>query len=655
MRTQHHLARLVMAAILIFGVALWSPQPASAASFTVNSNGDAADAHPGDGTCATIGVAAVCTLRAAIEEANALAGADTITIPAMTITLSKELEVGENLSITGAGESQTVIDGNQVTRVFHFTFANKTTLHSLSNLTIRNAKTTSSSDPSNELFRQGFGGAILNESAQLTLSHVTLTGNRATQGAGVYNTYTGNGQFVHKLILDNVTVSNNSATGATSSDLGTVGGGLFNGSLLEGNAVTVSGNSATQGGGVFNNSFESLTLTNFAVSGNTAKIGGGVMNDLGTLVDLRDGEIRDNVSVCCDANGQPSGGAGIYNNGADEYLGTINLIKLTDVQVIGNVSQSVGGYGAGITNMKNMLINNVVIAGNRATYGAGVYNRNRSNYSNTMVMTNTTISGNQGSDAANSSGGGLFNVGAATLTLNNVTVTANWAAAGGGFDNRAALTLHNTIVAGNTAALFSPDCRSAATSNGYNVLGSSACVSGLGSGDQVAANPLLYALADNGGGTLTHALQPGSPAIDHGGGACPTTDQRGFLRPVDGDGDDSAVCDVGALETVAYRLTGLNPGRTVTGGGSFTLVVRGTGFRTGLRVQWNGSDRTTTFVSATELQAAISRADIAADGRIAITVSDPNQRGALTNSLQFYVGPPVQPRAFAPVILSNCQ
>ena len=50
--------------------------PAGAASFLVTSTGNGADANPGDGACATAG--AVCTLRAAIQEANALAGADTI-------------------------------------------------------------------------------------------------------------------------------------------------------------------------------------------------------------------------------------------------------------------------------------------------------------------------------------------------------------------------------------------------------------------------------------------------------------------------------------------------------------------------------------------------------------------------------------------------
>jgi len=64
-------------------------------------------------------------------------------------------------------------------------------------------------------------------------------------------------------------------------------------------------------------------------------------------------------------------------------------------------------------------------------------------------------------------------------------------------------------------------------------------------------DPLLEPLGDNGGPTQTHALKPNSPAIDAGNPACEVTDQRGVIRPIDGDGDGTALCDIGAFEAAA--------------------------------------------------------------------------------------------------------
>ncbi len=73
---------------------------------------------------------------------------------------------------------------------------------------------------------------------------------------------------------------------------------------------------------------------------------------------------------------------------------------------------------------------------------------------------------------------------------------------------------------------------------------------------------------------MTHALLPGSPAIDAGVAAdCPTTDQRGRPRPIDGNGDGEATCDAGAYEfnPRAVEIPAVNPVGLV----AFVVVITG--------------------------------------------------------------------------------
>ncbi len=168
----------ILAAVL-FGCVLC----AGATEFTVNSTLDEIDAVPGDSSCFST-PSGVCTLRAAIMEANALSGHDDITVPAGHYVLSLtgleengsatgDLDVVEPLFITGAGIGATVIDANHIDRVFQVLMGDL----SLEDLTIQNGSAVTSGSAS--------GGGIYHGGNNLWLTRVRLTGNQANAGGGL--------------------------------------------------------------------------------------------------------------------------------------------------------------------------------------------------------------------------------------------------------------------------------------------------------------------------------------------------------------------------------------------------------------------------------------------------------------------------------------
>jgi len=84
-------------------------------------------------------------------------------------------------------------------------------------------------------------------------------------------------------------------------------------------------------------------------------------------------------------------------------------------------------------------------------------------------------------------------------------------------------------------------------------------------------------------------------------------------------------------------LGALSPSSATAGGAAFTLTVNGTNFVASSVVRWNGSNRTTTFVSGTELRAAISAGDITTAGTTQITVFTPLPGGGTSGALTFTI------------------
>ena len=118
-----------------------------------------------------------------------------------------------------------------------------------------------------------------------------------------------------------------------------------------------------------------------------------------------------------------------------------------------------------------------------------------------------------------------------------------------------------------------------------------------------------------------------------GGSTCNTS--------ICGSGIVNAGAAVAAVSNPVPTITGLNPPSATPGGPAFTLTVNGTGFVSSSVVRWNGSNRTTTYVSSTQLTAAITAADIATAGTASVTVFNPAPGGGTSNAVSFVVGNPV--------------
>jgi CSLREA domain-containing protein len=299
---------------------------------------------------------------------------------------------------------------------------------------------------------------------------------------------------------------------------------------------------------------KTVNLNGLTVSGGDADDGGGIQNS-GTL----------NVNNCVISGNYSSynGGGGIQNFAA------LNLNQST---LTGNSSNFAGG-GLTMINGGTATITGSTISGNPAT-GGGVVIQGINTPAN-VTISNTTISGNTASVHC----GGLLNVtrgAASNVTIINSTIARNAGAVGsgicnGGYDGSATLSLKNTIVANNTGGpqLSNAGSEGVTTSLGNNLI-SDASLPAV-AGDLLNTNPILAQLGNYGGPTRTHALLPGSPAINAGNNAdTAEIDQRGVLRAFEG------TVDIGSFESRGFTMA-------ISGGNNQSAMIN-TAFANPLRV-----------------------------------------------------------------------
>jgi hypothetical protein len=270
----------------------------------------------------------------------------------------------------------------------------------------------------------------------------------------------------------------------------------------------------------------------------TENVGTGIAVDVAGCLRGRRVRVLDNRSF--------SAGTTIYVHG--EEATTMACFELEDSEIRGNLGMRAGALHA---DYANVVLRRSLVADNEAGSGAGAF---LFNLGAPALLENVTLSGNRGHVGA------IMNDGFSRIDIVNSTITRNGstktmqAVAGGILDVHGGfglVHLRNTILAGNEQGWGFADCNHANSEGGGNILGDAqTCLFAANPSDQLDVDPGLGPLADHGGPTLSH--RPGTSAIDRGiAPGCPTTDQRGEPRPLDGDGDGTSTCDVGALEAGA--------------------------------------------------------------------------------------------------------
>lgn len=406
-----------------------------------------------------------------------------------------DLDILKSVRIVGAGSGLTKIEwsadaitGNVADRIFHvFTTDTATSevLLTLQGVTLANGRTYGvdlGQDTVNAnlhyFFRRAGGALAVGAAAAVATVDATADSTDNADSGGSDGGETG---ATYGLTLDDVILEGSSAQGD--------GGGLYTASATTATRVIVRNNTATtNGGGVYNEG--NTVFSRSTISGNTAEGGGGLFATGSNTVNISGVTFSGNRAV---GGGAISGRAGV-------------TLRITNSTISGNIGSDVG---AGLYTNGNAQLNFVTIARNLAgadspTAGSGLNAFPASSTTNTITLKNVLFEGNKR--------GWVEGMDAAAI---------------------AALASANCGVTGSGLPV---------TSAGSNLSSDATCASWLSHAkDLNGTDPMIGDLADNDGGTFTHKLLAGSPALGAGtADASVTADQRGVTR--------DATPDIGAYE-----------------------------------------------------------------------------------------------------------
>ena len=409
------------------------------------------------------------------------------------------------------------------------------------------------------------GGAIF--SSKIIMIDGTMVGdNKARVGGGIY--------FSGMLTVTNSTLSKNG-----SDEYDSKGGAIYaaNGGAYIQASTFVSNYSSSSGGALYvynDNSGGTLQIIDVQFNDNTSGSGGAIAMQYGGIA-IDGSRFANNLAT-------GSGGA-IYNNrnmaivdsiflnnvagGSGGAINTSRILHLRTSVLMRNVA---GGNGGGISGSGYQIEDSAIHANQAGLFGGGVDGQgsiyrsavvgnstggsgggisNQSNYGK-IVLADSTVAQN---NANNGQGGGIYNT--ASLVITNTTVVENSAITGGGlFDTDGSTRIMqsvNSIFANNAASFAAEIGGGILESLGYNLVEdtSGAYIAGDQNGNIYGVDPMLSPQTDANGVVWIYLPENNSPVIDAGkSAACSTADQRGWTRPIDGNGDEIIRCDIGAIE-----------------------------------------------------------------------------------------------------------
>ena len=352
-----------------------------------------------------------------------------------------------------------------------------------------------------------------NNDGKFTLDGVTVSGSTGEYGGALHTANDGELEIINSTFENNTAIENGGAVYIYNDDDTTISGSTF-----------TNNESSNDGGAIFGEIHYNVTIVDCTITGNSAADDGG--------------------------------GLAFYAKKPD------NVLSITDTTIDANDAGDIGG-GLKIDAQDPLIVSitNSTVSNNTAQTDAGI---TFDDPGITATINNSTISANAALDGS----GGVYVGYGSSLTVNQSTISANSSAGsytgtdGGGIqlgDNTSVVTLSGSIVSGNSSGVAGAadfGLYSALPSDTGSITATNSLIGEVdsritvnGTNNVSSTNPMLGALANNGGPTKTMALLTGSPAIDAGPNPVATFsgnefDQRGagYARLVGG------LVDIGAFE-----------------------------------------------------------------------------------------------------------